>query len=108
MTVKSILLQLALATVLNAQTDWPVYGHDDGGMRYSTLKQINASGGTSLVQVAFNETVCTNASYAPTDWVVTVNGNPATVSEVRRPQGTDLTTAGNTRLLITWPRTSRR
>src|SRR5947207_10512344 len=43
MTVKSILLQLALATVLNAQTDWPVYGHDDGGMRYSTLKQINGS-----------------------------------------------------------------
>src|SRR4051794_2690575 len=28
-------------TALFAQSDWPVYGHDPGGMRYSPLKQIN-------------------------------------------------------------------
>lgn len=27
--------------VLCGQTDWPVFGHDPGGMRYSPLKQIN-------------------------------------------------------------------
>ncbi|HYL51652.1 MAG TPA: IPT/TIG domain-containing protein, partial [Acidimicrobiia bacterium] len=56
-----------------------------------TLKQINASGGTTVVQVAFSESVCNNAPYAVTDWVVTVNGNPVGVTAVRRPQGTDLT-----------------
>src|SRR5438552_18748432 len=50
--VKSIVLQLALATVLTAQADWPVYGHDDGGMRYSTLKQING-GNVSRLQRAW-------------------------------------------------------
>jgi len=29
--------------VLHAQNDWPGYGHDPGGQRYSPLKQINAS-----------------------------------------------------------------
>src|SRR5690349_17585690 len=44
-------LQVALVAALIApclpavhgQTDWPVYGHDAGGMRYSPLKQINAN-----------------------------------------------------------------
>jgi len=57
-----------------------------------TLKQINASGGTNVVQVAFSESVCNNAPYLLSDWVVTVNGNPVAVTGVRRPQGTDLTT----------------
>jgi quinoprotein glucose dehydrogenase len=30
-------------SALHAQTDWPVYGHDAGGMRYSPLKQIDTS-----------------------------------------------------------------
>jgi quinoprotein glucose dehydrogenase len=33
----------AAALVACAQTDWPSYGHDPGGMRYSPLKQIDAS-----------------------------------------------------------------
>jgi len=37
-----------LGTTLSAQTDWPVYGHDAGGMRYSPLKQINASNVSQL------------------------------------------------------------
>ena len=32
---------LLALTRLNAQTDWPMFGHDPGGMRYSPLKQIN-------------------------------------------------------------------
>src|SRR3974390_677721 len=32
-----------LSPALRAQTDWPVYGHDPGGMRYSPLKQIAAA-----------------------------------------------------------------
>jgi glucose dehydrogenase len=27
----------------HAQTDWPIFGHDPGAMRYSPLKQINTS-----------------------------------------------------------------
>ena len=37
---------LALAGTLSigfAQTDWPTYGHDPGGIRYSPLKQITAA-----------------------------------------------------------------
>jgi membrane-bound PQQ-dependent dehydrogenase (glucose/quinate/shikimate family) len=41
MLLSRILVPFVLAAVLWAQTDWPVYGHDDGGMRYSPLKQIN-------------------------------------------------------------------
>jgi glucose dehydrogenase len=32
-----------LARPISAQNDWPVYGHDPGGMRYSPLKQITTS-----------------------------------------------------------------
>ncbi|PWU00508.1 MAG: hypothetical protein C5B51_25055 [Terriglobia bacterium] len=32
---------LLLFPVLQAQTDWPVYGHDAAGQRYSPLNQIN-------------------------------------------------------------------
>ena len=42
MSPRVILALLGLAASLSAQVDWPVYGHDDGGMRYSPLKQINA------------------------------------------------------------------
>src|SRR3984893_795497 len=48
MPVLRILGLAALTTVLSAQTDWPVYGHDDGGMRYSPLKQINSSNVSKL------------------------------------------------------------
>ena len=37
----SILVGCAISTVQGQQKDWPVYGHDAGGMRYSPLKQIN-------------------------------------------------------------------
>lgn len=31
----------AVLSSLHGQTDWPAYGHDPGGMRYSPLKQID-------------------------------------------------------------------
>jgi quinoprotein glucose dehydrogenase len=40
------------APAYQAQTDWPVYGHDPGGMRYSPLKQINVKN-VSRLQVAW-------------------------------------------------------
>src|ERR1700693_21396 len=37
-----ILLTSAVASVAGAQTDWPIYGHDPGGLQYSPLKAIDA------------------------------------------------------------------
>src|ERR1700678_2329356 len=41
-------LAIALASIAQAQTDWPLIGHDAGGTRYSPLKQINAKNVTKL------------------------------------------------------------
>src|SRR6266571_6438136 len=49
--------------VVQAQTDWPVYGHDPGGMRFSPLKQINPKN-VSKLQVAW--TYDTVAPVSPT------------------------------------------
>src|ERR1700730_7478215 len=35
------LLFIAFRSVSVAQTDWPIYGHDPGGLQYSPLKQID-------------------------------------------------------------------
>lgn len=37
-----LLLSCSTLPLAYGQKDWPVYGHDPGGMRYSPLKQINA------------------------------------------------------------------
>src|ERR1700721_2232115 len=36
------LLFAAVLRVSIAQTDWPIYGHDPGGLQYSPLNQINS------------------------------------------------------------------
>lgn len=42
MMYRRILLTGAFALgLVQAQTDWPVYGHDPGAMRFSPLKQVN-------------------------------------------------------------------
>jgi glucose dehydrogenase len=41
-------IALASLTALPAQNDWPSYGHDPGGMRYSTLTQIDTGNVTRL------------------------------------------------------------
>src|SRR5215831_18902081 len=43
---------LVLAGSLVAQTDWPIYGHDPGAMRYSPLKQINTKN-VARIQLAW-------------------------------------------------------
>ncbi len=39
---------LFISIALHAQTDWPVYGHDPGGMRYSPLRQVDVRNVTRL------------------------------------------------------------
>lgn len=52
MLLSRIMVPLAFAAALNAQTDWPAYGHDAGAMRYSLSKQIN-TGNVSRLQRAW-------------------------------------------------------
>jgi len=47
-----ILIVLTMFPAAFAQTDWPRYGHDPGGMQYSPLKQIDTSN-VSKLQVAW-------------------------------------------------------
>ena len=42
-----LLLAFSAPFVVNAADDWPVYGGDPGGQRYSTLSQINRDKKTS-------------------------------------------------------------
>lgn len=44
-------LVAATLAVAYGQTDWPVYGHDPGGMRFSPLTQISTKNVTSLQRV---------------------------------------------------------
>jgi quinoprotein glucose dehydrogenase len=46
--MRILIFTVALASVAQAQTDWPLIGHDAGGTRYSPLKQINAKNVTKL------------------------------------------------------------
>ena len=43
-----VILVMGAASALRAQTDWPAYGHDPGGMRYSGLTQVNAENVSKL------------------------------------------------------------
>ena len=48
-------LTIALCLLWNvavAQTDWPMYGHDPGALRYSPLKQIDTKN-VSRLRVAW-------------------------------------------------------
>jgi quinoprotein glucose dehydrogenase len=52
MRIQSLaLLSGAALLPLYGQKDWPVYGHDPGGMRYSPLKQINTRNVAKLHEV---------------------------------------------------------
>jgi glucose dehydrogenase len=44
------IIALVCATAIYGQTDWPSYGHDPGGMRYSTLSQIQPGSVARLVR----------------------------------------------------------
>src|ERR1700733_5274113 len=59
----------------HAQTDWPIFGHDPGGMRYSPLKQINTSNVDQLrVSWQFDTTI-ENAE--PATAPITPHASPA-------------------------------
>jgi len=75
-------------THLQAQTDWPVYGHDPGGMRYSPLKQIDTANVAKL-QLAwtYDTEAVVHATAAPTP---TRTGRP----RVRRSSTTPLVISG--------------
>jgi quinoprotein glucose dehydrogenase len=49
MRICFILWASLLLPVLQAQTDWPGYGHDEGAQRYSPLTQINTSNVSGLI-----------------------------------------------------------
>src|SRR5262249_31084082 len=42
-------LAVGFTSLLNAQSDWPGYGHDKGGQRFSPLTQINTTNVSHLV-----------------------------------------------------------
>jgi len=50
MTALRIALAAGLAAAAFGQTDWPTFGHDLGGSRYSTLKQIDSRNVTKLIR----------------------------------------------------------
>src|SRR5215472_4196551 len=45
-----VLALAAFAGLAQAQTDWPTFGHDLAGTRYSTLKQIDTTNVTKLTR----------------------------------------------------------
>ncbi len=49
MTIRFLFAVAGMATAF-AQTDWPTYGHDPGGQRYSPASQINAQNVTRLAR----------------------------------------------------------
>ena len=62
------LLAPAIISVAGAQTDWPIYGHDPGGLQYSPLKSIDTKN-VSKLQVAW--TYDTRPAAAPAPATVT-------------------------------------
>ncbi len=48
--VRALYFFAAFAGAVCAQTDWPAYGHDPGGMRFSPLKQIDTGNVNRLVR----------------------------------------------------------
>jgi len=48
--MRAPLLAVAVSSLAFGQADWPTFGHDLAGTRYSTLKQINATNVTKLTR----------------------------------------------------------
>jgi quinoprotein glucose dehydrogenase len=59
-----ILILIAALSAVQAQTDWPVYGHDPGGMRYSPLTQITPKN-VSKLQEAWTYDIEAPVTQAP-------------------------------------------
>src|SRR5258706_13014960 len=50
--IRAITLLVSAASLAGAQTDWPIYGHDPGGLQFSPLKEIDTRN-VSKLQVAW-------------------------------------------------------
>src|SRR5215471_3352270 len=61
---------LLAASISLAQTDWPVYGHDSGGSRYSPLTQINTTN-VSRLKPAWQYGIDTGVDNSPANRVLT-------------------------------------
>jgi quinoprotein glucose dehydrogenase len=77
MTVRKLLLlagaiafAAAIAPFASAQNDWPTYGHDPAGTRYSPLKQIDRRNVTKLTR-AWTYHMSSNARSGGRGWEVT-------------------------------------
>jgi len=62
------------------------------GVAPAPLQQLNANSGTTLISIVMSQSFCNNGLFLPTDFTVSINGNPVAITEIRRPQGTNLTT----------------
>ncbi len=69
MRVSGAVVLLGAALTAAAQNDWPAYGHDPGGARYSPLKQITASNVVKLHR-AWTYHTAENAPYFQTTPIV--------------------------------------
>ena len=91
-------LQLPLTiTSISGATDFddsvgPNLATSDTIIQAPAGPQLTAPAGTMLVSVLLGQSYCTTASLTIPDFNVTVNGSPMTITEIRRPQGTNLTT----------------
>src|ERR1700722_18577306 len=74
MTMRSTIVYIALtaASAAYAQKDWPTFGHDLAGTRYSTLKQIDAK---NVDKLARAWTYHMNAGAAPPEAVAPAAGS---------------------------------
>jgi len=61
---------ITLASLAYAQTDWPVYGHDPGGSRFSPLKQITTANVVKLQRAWTYHTGETGPQFETTPIVV--------------------------------------
>src|ERR1700733_10805040 len=60
---------------VRAQTDWPIFGHDPGGMRFSPLKQINTTNVEQLRLAWQFDTA--EADAPPATAPIIIHANPA-------------------------------
>ena len=77
MRVAIIAVAAAIAPAAMAQNDWPVYGHDPGGLQYSPLKEIDIKNVAKL-QVAW--TYDTRPAAVPASEGVAPDGRRRAVS----------------------------
>jgi quinoprotein glucose dehydrogenase len=86
-----LLSNILIASAL-AQTDWPRYGHDPGGLQYSPLKQITTAN-VSKLQIAWTYDTRPKIASPPAGNTNT-STNPAALPRTRASQSTPLVVGG--------------